>query len=311
MSGMRTTRLPCVAVTVVVACGAVASLAAQVAANPLVVYRVNPQDADPAIQRFTSPHYVAFDRNTPASADLLLFMSGSGGTPTGALSFLNTAATHGYRVISLAYNDVPAVVEVCGPNQDASCSAKTREKRIFGDNVTNLIDDLPAESIVNRLTKLLVRLDHDHPDEGWGGYLDGAAPKWTRIAVSGHSQGAGMTAYIAQRHRVARAILFSSPWDFFGRGRQLAPWITDGPGATPADLWFGAYHKKENTADLIARSYAALKIPPAHIRVFALEPAKIIGANPYHLSMVGEAATPRAPDGTPAYTPNWLFLIGR
>src|SRR5579864_8153507 len=48
---------------------------------------------------------------------------------------------------------------------------------------------------LNRLVKLLGKLDHDHPSDGWGQYLDNGAPRWGRITVAGHSQGAGMAAY--------------------------------------------------------------------------------------------------------------------
>jgi pimeloyl-ACP methyl ester carboxylesterase len=288
------------------------SLAALSAAPPggLVVYRVVPHATDPAIQRFNDPHYVVFERGVSASADLLVFMSGSGGRPEGASDFLEVAAGQGYRVVSLAYNDLPAVVAICTSDPDPSCSGDVRQKRIFGDNVTRKIDDRPAESIVNRLVKLLRTLDHDHPTEGWGGYLTDDGPRWERIAVAGHSQGAGMAAYIAQRRSVARVILFSSPWDSFGRGRQLAPWVLKGAGATPPERWFGAYHKQENTADLIAEAYRALHVPQQNVRVFTLAPSRMTGPNPYHLSMLGNGTTPRAPDGSPAYANDWRFLAG-
>lgn len=275
----------------------------------LVTYRVAPRATDSAIERFDDPHYVVFERGSPASADLLVFMSGSGGHPEGASDFLRVAAGQGYRVVSLAYNDVPAVVAICTRDPDPGCSGDVRQKRIFGDNVTSKIDDRPAESIVNRLVKLLSTLDRDHPSEGWGGYLTSDGPRWDRIAVAGHSQGAGMAAYMAQRKSVARAILFSSPWDSFGRG-HLAPWVLKGSGVTPPERWFGAYHKKENTSDLIAEAYRALRIPQEHVRVFTLPPARMMGPNPYHLSMVGNGATPRAPDGSPAYASDWRFLTG-
>lgn len=276
----------------------------------LVIYRVTPAATDPAIQRFNEPHYVVFERGVPASADLLVFMSGSGGRPEGASDFLAVGAHQGYRVISLAYNDLPAVVAICTRDPDPSCSGDVRQKRIFGDNVTRKIDDRPAESIVNRLVKLLRTLDRDHPSEGWGGYLTGDEPRWDRIAVTGHSQGAGMAAYLAQRRPVARVILFSSPWDSFGPRRHLAPWVLKGSGVTPAERWFGAYHRQENTADLIAEAYRALHVPDAHVRVFTRAPAQIIGPNPYHLSMLGNGTTPRAPDGTPANADDWRFLVG-
>jgi pimeloyl-ACP methyl ester carboxylesterase len=276
----------------------------------LITYRVTPSETDPAISRFNEPHYIVFDSTRAPSANLLVFMTGTGGNPGSVSTFLTVAAGQGYRTIALAYNDVPAVVALCPPDPDPACSAKVRQKRIFGDNVSRLIDDSPAESIVNRLVKLLVKLDHDHPSAGWSQYLAGDTPKWERIVVAGHSQGAGMAAYIAQRKRVARVVLFSSPWDYYGRNRQLAPWVSAGSGATSSDLWFGAYHEKENTASLIARAYDALKIPAAHVRVFKLEPARFNGPNPYHLSVVGNGATPKDTAGVAAYADEWRVLVG-
>jgi hypothetical protein len=277
----------------------------------LVTYRVAPQATDPAIRRFNEPHYVVFDRRVAASADLLLFMCGSGARPAGVSDFLDVAATQGYRVTSLEYNDLPAVIAVCSRDSDPGCSAKVREKRIFGDDVTKRIDDTIAESSLNRLTKLLLTLERDHPSDGWGQYLDDGSLRWDRIAVTGHSQGAGMAAFIAQRKRVARVVLFSSPWDFYGRGMQLAPWVLAGPGATPSDLWFGAFHKKENTADLIARAYRVLKVPDAHVPVLSLEPGRVFGDNPYHLSVLVNGTTPRESDGSPSYADAWRALVGR
>lgn len=292
-----------------VALGIFASLAAPVL-DGLVTYRVTPSDTDPAIKRFNEPHYIVFDSSLARSGDLLVFMTGTGGNPDNVSDFLKVAAGQGYRVIALAYNDVPAVVAICPQNPDPACSAKVRQKRVFGDNITDLIDDSPAESIVNRLVKLLLKLDQDHPSDGWSQYLVGDKPRWERIVVAGHSQGAGMAAYIAQRNRVSRVVLFSSPWDFYGRNRQIAPWVLDGPRVTPSDLWFGAYHEKENTASLIAREYEALRIPASHVRVFKLEPTRLVGPNPYHVSMVGNRVTPRDQLNAPAYAEEWKFLVG-
>jgi predicted esterase len=285
---------------------------AQNASRPsaLVTYRVTPSSLDASVKRYDEPHYVVVDSAVGPNAPLLLFLPGTGGRPQNTSDFLHTAARQGYRVIGLEYVDEPAVAGVCPRNPDPDCSEKVRRKRIYGDNVTSLIDDRAEESIVSRLSKLLMALDHDHPTEGWARYLKDGQPVWANIAVSGLSQGAGMAAYIAQRTPVARAILFSSPWDNYGPRHTLAPWLGRGTGATPADRWFAAYHRNENTADIIARAYAALRIPRDHIRVFTLEPAREVSANPYHPSVVGNAATPRTPDGTPAYLDEWRALLG-
>jgi len=280
------------------------------AASSLVTYRITPSAIDPSVRRFDEPHYVVFDRAARSDAPLLVFLPGTGGRPQNTSAFANLAAQQGYRVIGLEYVDMPAVAQICPRVPDPDCSEKVRRKRLYGDDVTSLIDDRAEESIVARLTRLLAALDRDHPTEGWSQYLKDGRPDWAHIAVSGLSQGAGMAAYIAQHAAVARVVLFSSPWDNYGPRRTLAPWVTRGSGATPAERWYGAYHRQEATADLIARAYSVLGIPRAHVHVFTLEPAAANSANAYHPSVVANGATPRSADGTPAYLEEWRAMLG-
>jgi hypothetical protein len=281
-------------------------------AGTLTTYRVAPSDVDPAIERYNEPHVVIFDREADPAAKLLLFMPGTGASPADVDEFLTLAATLGYRVVSLSYNNRPAVANVCPKDPDADCSAKFRRKRIFGEDVTAHIDDKPEESIVRRLVTLLGALDKKHPAEKWGQYIVGDSPRWDRIAVSGHSQGAGMAAYIAQRKEVARVVLLSGPEDLYrGQGAErLAPWVRDANRATPAALWFAAYHKNEGSAERIALAYQALNVPEANVRVLALEPAEGRGNNPNHASVVMSRETPRNEKGGAAYEDDWRFLLG-
>src|SRR6266849_6682695 len=138
----------------------------------------------------------------------------------------------------------------CARDPDPACSANFRQRRLFGDPTPSSADDQPAESIVNRLTKLLQYLERSHPDEGWGSYLANGVPDWQRIAVAGHSQGAGMAAFLAKRTPVARVVLLSGPVDFVWPSREPAPWLT-APSATPSERWYGLYHGKERQALLL------------------------------------------------------------
>jgi predicted esterase len=277
----------------------------------LTVYRITPSSIDPAVRRFDEPHLVVFDPAAKPDAPLLVFLPGTGGRPQNTSDFARVAAGQGYRVIGLQYVDLPAVAQICPRDPDPDCSEKVRRKRIYGDDVTSLVDDRKEECIVERLATLLAALDRQHPNEGWAQYLDDGRPNWPRIAVSGLSQGAGMAAYIAQHTRVARAVLFSSPWDNYGRARTLAPWVTRGNGKTPAELWYGAYHRNEETAEIIAHAYSALRIPRDHVQAFTLEPGgRANGPNPYHASVVANGTTPRAADGTPAYAEAWRTMLG-
>jgi hypothetical protein len=270
-----------------------------------VVQCVSPSATDAAIARFDEPHFIFFDARTRLDADLLVFLPGTNGAPH-PLPFLKQAADAGYRVVSLAYNDTPSVAVYCPRKPDPSCSEQFRRMRIYGNGIRldPAIDNTTAESIVNRLVKLLQYLDRHEPQQQWSRYLENGEPNWGRIAWSGQSQGAGMAALIAKDHVVARVILFSSPWDFVVSGdgqRTLAPWLSV-PSETPPVRWFAGYNARENTAELIARSYAALRIPPGHIRVFTLElpPARQRSANPFHGDGIRNSG----------YAEQWAFFLG-
>lgn len=283
--------------------GAVAWAASGSSSGRQVVYQIRPSEADKAISRFDEPSYVTFNQGVGDQAQLVVFLPGSNGKPANAARLLGVIANQAYRVIGLEYNDSPAVVQVCRRDPNPACSGQFRHKRIFGDDVTTVVDDTPAESIVNRLVMLLAYLDKKHPEERWDGYLVGGQPNWQRIVVSGLSQGAGMAAYIAKRKVVARVVLFSSPWDFQAPTRTLAPWIAE-TSVTPPERWYAEYHRREKTAPLIAQAYRALRIPADHVRVFDLDlPAgKGNGSNnPFHGSTIR----------LPGYLSEWQFLFGQ
>jgi hypothetical protein len=271
-------------------------------ADDLIVQQISPAQTDPAITRFIEPHYVVFDAESPAEAQLVIFMPGTDGKPANAAKLLGVVARLGYRVIGLEYNDDPAVVQVCPKSPFASCSGDFRQQRIFGGAPRSPVQNTQAETIVNRLVKLLSYLQAHDPQRQWDGYLLDGEPNWSRIVVSGLSQGAGMAAYIAKKRAVARVVLFSSPWDF-QRPQRLAPWIAE-PGATPPERWFAEYHRRENTAALINRAYQVLQIPRDNIRIFDLDlpkDMKFKTDNPFHVSTTK----------VPAYAPEWQFLFGR
>jgi hypothetical protein len=250
---------------------------------------VRPSETDSTIRRFDDAHYVLDSARAKVDADLLVFMTGTGGEPPGPRRFLEEAADAGYRVISLAYNDVPAVVAYCLRKSDPNCSENFRRMRIYGDRtlMDSNIDNTASESIVNRFVKLLQHLNRRYPEGNWASYLGNGAPNWRRIALAGQSQGAGMAAFVAKEHEVARVILFSSPWDFTNTGgiRKLSAWLST-PSRTPSERWFGGYHARENTASLLAKACAELKIPQNHIRVFTANlPVGFqqgSGGNPFH-----------------------------
>lgn len=273
-----------------------------------VVQCVTPSDTDPAIKRFDRINYVLFNEDTGPDANLLLFLTGTGGIPPGPRRFLHEAADAGYRVISLDYNDEPAVAQFC-PRRPPACAGNFRRERIYGlgTPLPPSIENTAAETIVNRLVKLLIYLDRQDPRHSWAGYLADGAPNWRRIAVAGQSQGAGMAAYIAKTQTVARVILFSGGFDFVivpGIGWMPSPWLRM-PSKTPPERWFAGYNAREKYATLLAAVYAALRIPATNVRVFnrpmpAAQRAWL-PSDPFHVQGIE----------SPTYVKERAFFLGR
>src|SRR2546425_3228502 len=98
-----------------------------------------------------------------------------------------------------------------------------------------------ANSIDNRLTKLLQSLTLHYPDEGWDRFLLRDKPKWSQIAVSGHSGGGGNAAMIAKIRLVVRVVLFSSVTD--SMHAEAPSWLAT--HLTPVERYYGIAHDRD------------------------------------------------------------------
>jgi hypothetical protein len=275
---------------------------------------VSPRRADPTVGKFLAANLVLFDRPALA-APLLVWLTGTGGSPLDAGLFLPAAADAGYRVVSLAYDDEPPGTQLCETSSDPDCFARFRTDRLWGDGALPALATPPAEAIVWRLTHLLRQLAQDYPNEAWDQYLAGDEPAWARLALAGQSMGAGMAAFLARERVVSRVILSSSPWDHHRPEGALAPWL-NGTGATPPERWVAVYHAREPMAPVLARAFAALGLSPSHILAARLVPHGLLSApiaSPvFHGCWFG-AAVPLNPEWQPTTEVReiWKFLLGR
>ena len=254
---------------------------------------VKPSATDARITAFDDAHRVVYAPGADAGK-LLVFLGGtSDKSVAGPQEFFRAALEHGYRVVSLSYISHPAVAQVCVRERlhaDRDCAAHFRQRRLYGDNPFDAIPDQPHDAIVPRLVRLLAYLARTDPEGHWERYLDGKRPDWTRIAVSGQSQGGGMAQYLGKRETLARVLSFSGGWDMAAADR-IASWYAM-PAATPPERWYYAYHVQEPAADRLRRIGDALALPQGH--VFALDlplQGKTLAARqPGHGSAIGDAA---------------------
>ena len=199
----------------------------------------------------------------PDRHELLLFLPGTNGSgAAGGAGFCALAANLGYHAISLTYATGISAAEACATDRDPKCFENFRLALIEGGASKHLTVSR-ADSIENRLIKLLGYLNQRRPKENWSQFLvDDQTLKWDAIAVSGQSQGGGHAALIAIRHRVARAVCLGAPKDFNKMRDAPAAWYEE-PAATPKALFFTFNHVEDRqgcTPAELLQNLRALKL---------------------------------------------------
>jgi hypothetical protein len=237
-------------------------------------FSVKPSFTDPAIQTFDEPHWVYVDREIVVDhkegmpqdrKQLLLWITGTGGMGHGASAFCTLGANLGYHVVSLMYPDSLAAT-TCRSDPNPHAFENFRMALIQGGPAyiqggREYVTVARAESIENRLIKLLMSLQQLRPRENWGQFLneDGSI-KWESIAVAGQSQGGGHAALIGVKHLVARVLCFGAPKDYNVRLNAPALWYTE-ESATPKDRFFAFNHHQDPmgcTPDQLLRNLETL-----------------------------------------------------
>jgi hypothetical protein len=304
-------------------------------AAPLVPRTIAPQETDPNIDWFpprnpncTDPecdyHHVWLDPSRPSNGKLFVFMTGiapQAPRPRAHQLVLQEAARLGYHVIGLMYQNNLGPGPACTGSADPDCFGNFRLELLDGVDRSGGVVVSRANSIENRLTKLLLYLDAQFPDEGWSRFLHKGEPKWSQIAVGGHSGGASQAALIGKLRHVNRVILVAGPAN---ESAKVAAWISI--GETPAAKYFDLLHRRDPRNPAILDNIDALHLnrfgepvapelsePPyggTHILLTDLEPTGgYAGDNP-HLSLAVDRWTPLGPDGTPLLRDAWRYLLG-
>lgn len=300
---------------------------------PLVSRTIVPQVTDPAIDwnppvnpNCSDPrcdhHHVWLDPSRASNGKLFVFMVGftpQGPRPRAHALVQQEAARLGYHVIGLMYqNNLGPGGCTGGPDPD--CFGNVRLEILDGIDRSSLVNVSRANSIDNRLTKLLLYLAAQYPDEGWSRFLHKGEPKWSQIAVGGHSGGASQAALIAKIRHVNRVVLLAGPAN---ESAQVAAWISI--GETPAAKYFDLLHQRDSRNPAILANIDALTLdrfgnpvvpelsePPyggTHVLITDLEPTGGYGMDNSHLSVAVDARTPRAADGTPLLRDAWRYLL--
>jgi hypothetical protein len=295
-------------------------------ASPLL-HLVNPLATDAALKNslWLQDHYVWVDREH-SNGRLFVFMVGNGNTNSQFQLLPQEAARLGYRVIVLTYPNSFAIGPVCAKSLDPACQEQVRLEIIDGINRTPVIDVGPADSIDNRLTRVLRFLATSYPEEGWSGFLRGSringTPKWSRIAVGGFSFGSMQAALIGKLRKVSRVAMFGATLD--GSGGAPGNWVA--PGETSPDRYYGLLHRQDVMVVQGIANWTALGLlafgpfvredvagaAPPYGGTHALMTDRLPLSGTYlnaHGSVARDDYTPRAADGNPVLRDAWRYVL--
>lgn len=272
----------------------------------LKVLRVDPHQTDPAIATVHGPHLVVDDPQESNRHRLLLFLVGTRQPATSSLPIDSAFAHWGYHAVSLDYeNNVIAVS--CAHSLDSACFDHYREAIVTGASVGGRIQVDPANSILNRLQKLLLWLVQNDPAGGWSEFIRNGQPVWRHILVAGHSQGAGHAAYLGKLFQVDRVLMFSGPQDYLDDQQRPASWQARRSATPPSRFFaflnledpFNVHHQVANCSVLMHAS---------NPRTLEVEPGERIRGN-YQI-LTNDFPTPKHHGSTlfPQFENVWEYM---
>lgn len=200
-------------------------------------WAVVPRGTDLCIGERPDSHFVYRAPTVVPNSRLFLFLPGTLASVRDSRLILAQAARSGYHTIGLAYPNTTELSSVCALSS-SGCFGDTRLEILTGQAVSAVVEVDRANSIENRVLRLLQFMRHFDPGGNWEQFVVGdSAPAWEKVSVAGHEQGGGFALFIAHRRVVARASAYSSFGDALPNG-ALAPWLRQ-PFATPIARVFG------------------------------------------------------------------------
>lgn len=281
-----------------------------------IMRKIDPRDTDRAIDEWTEDHLVFIDPAARKKNILFVFLPGTNLGPAGYTTITRFAASRGFHAVALTYANSGTVNrDHCPGSSDPDCHENVRMEIIDGTDRTPLVTISRANSMENRLIKILQHLQRDFPGENWAQFLEGSEPRWPAIVFAGHSQGAGHAALLGKKHRVARVLMFAGGGDGDLVTGRLAPWMSK-PGQTPSSEYYGITHSEDNfrAYPIIWEIFEMTQYGPI-VNVDNAQPpyqnsrtmTTTVSADP-HGSVVRDSYIPMR-GGEPVFAPLWDYYL--
>lgn len=203
---------------------------------------VQPRTTDPNIETgaYNLRHYIA-RTSLDTMNTLVVFLPGTFRSPNNYLYVTEQLALLGYHVIGLMYKTDPAINPICRTTDDETCHWRARMETIDGTDRHPSVSVNVPNSILNRLEKVLQYLVSLQPTAGWDQFYSSNQINWSKIIVSGHSQGASLSGVMGKEFPVKRVVMWSV-MDILNSGR-IPSWVDNQTGH---EKYYAFIHPKDD-----------------------------------------------------------------
>lgn len=218
--------------------------------NGIARIQVTPSQACKSITQFNGPHQIYSPAST-AKNILSIFYPGTGALASDYTLLLQRGAIRGYHVIGLNYPNSDSINAICNrPNAGGalSCFGDTREEILTGVDKSKFVSIDSNNSIEGRILALLKYLANKRPNENWDQFYSNNQINWSKIYVSGHSQGSGHAGYQGKLRNVSRVTLYSGISDFSVTQLTLPTWMSL-PQVSLNGSYYGFIHANDTIAN--------------------------------------------------------------
>jgi hypothetical protein len=272
-----------------------------------VVDRTDPQlyevqfsadDADPQATSALGNQFAYLDTRVEARGKLVVYLHGAGdfsNCGNGALGTL--VAGWGFHWFAPCFSSNYGV-DNCGDDIEG-CRLEAFE----GTDHHAFVDIQPPDSIETRIVRGLSFLETLNPEGDWQYFVDGDAPRWSDIVITGHSHGASTSGVIGMHREVFRVVMLAGPYD------PGQAWLS-GTSLTPRERFYGFSHSGDSQHTGHLAAFEALGLVGAPTLVDGAAPPYGGSQRLYSDASVGDPHGSVTSGNISEYIDVWAYLYG-
>lgn len=271
----------------------------------LYAFSFKADEADPAAALALGDELAQLDTTVPLQGRLVVYLHGAGAPETcGSYAHGELLAGMGFHVIH------PCYVSDYGVNNCGDDIGGCRLEAFEGVDHHPFINIPPPDSIETRIVKMLEHLQAMHPGGDWAYFIDGGAPRWSQIVISGISHGASSSGVIGMNRAVDRVVMLSGPLD------SGQAWLLGVP-VTPIQQFYAFTHTADGQHPGHLQSFLDMNIPGEPVDVDTTAPPyddshRLVSSAPTgdgHGSTQAGSSSPKDGDAY-VFEPVWRVMYG-